>query len=270
MGCLLYIVFFLLISIVWALIKAGSRAAWNKLTEPADTLKKVERDSRYISRQMGFDDFESQEYMDVQRLGVCFARLAILVALADEKLEEVELFQILDFFSGAHPAYIEHIAKAIYRDLKNPDSIDWDYNFETTKKLLKKSKFEGLDAIFFDGLLSISAADGEISESELQTIIVIMLRLGWTQEKIETYIKSRFNIVDEVENEEEKISWACQVLDLDIDATIEEIKKRYRDLAKTNHPDIYAHMGTKAQELASERFKRIKDAYDILMQYKTG
>jgi len=270
MGCLLYILFFLLISIVWALIKAGSRAAWNKISEPSDTLKKVERDSKYISKQVGLNEIESQEYMDIQRLGVCFARFAILVASADNNLEEVELFKILDFFSGAHPSYIEHVAKAIDRDLKNPNSIDWIYNFEVTKKLFRKRKFKGLDAVFFDGLLSISAADGDISEIELQTIIGIMLRLGWSQKKIEAYIKSRFNIVDEVENEEEKISWACQVLDLDIDATIEEIKKRYRELAKTNHPDVYAHMGEKAQKAALENFKRIKDAYDILMKAKNS
>ena len=52
---------------------------------------------------------------------------------------------------------------------------------------------------------------------------------------------------------------ALRVLNLERSATFPEIKARYRELAKANHPD--ANGGDKAAE---ERLKRINQAYTIL------
>jgi curved DNA-binding protein CbpA len=51
-----------------------------------------------------------------------------------------------------------------------------------------------------------------------------------------------------------------QILDLEVDASQEEIKKSYRLLARKYHPD--KHNGDKIFE---DKFKEIKDAYDVLI-----
>ncbi len=50
-----------------------------------------------------------------------------------------------------------------------------------------------------------------------------------------------------------------EILGVDENATAEELRKAYRDLAKKNHPDA-----NQSDPQAEERFKAISDAYDIL------
>ncbi|MFH1277090.1 MAG: DnaJ domain-containing protein [Candidatus Eisenbacteria bacterium] len=42
----------------------------------------------------------------------------------------------------------------------------------------------------------------------------------------------------------------------------EEIRRKYRDLAKKYHPDRVAHLGDEFRALAEDRFKTIQDAYE--------
>ena len=51
-----------------------------------------------------------------------------------------------------------------------------------------------------------------------------------------------------------------KVLGVDKNATDEEIKSAYRELAKKFHPDNY--VGSPLADLAGEKMKEINDAYD--------
>ena len=55
------------------------------------------------------------------------------------------------------------------------------------------------------------------------------------------------------------------VLDVSRDASPEEIKKAYKQLANKYHPDIVLHLGDEFKEMAEERFKEIQQAYQELM-----
>ena len=50
-------------------------------------------------------------------------------------------------------------------------------------------------------------------------------------------------------------------LDLPRNASPEQIRKRYRELAALYHPDKVAHLGREFQELAENKFKSIQEAY---------
>ena len=54
------------------------------------------------------------------------------------------------------------------------------------------------------------------------------------------------------------------VLNVNKNASQEEIKKAYRKLANQYHPDKVAHLGKEFQNLAEERFKEIQEAYQTL------
>ena len=56
---------------------------------------------------------------------------------------------------------------------------------------------------------------------------------------------------------------AYSVLGLSPNATDEEVKKRYRELAKKYHPDNYAD--SPLADFASEKMKEINEAYDNIM-----
>ncbi|WP_025322781.1 TerB family tellurite resistance protein [Deferrisoma camini] len=55
---------------------------------------------------------------------------------------------------------------------------------------------------------------------------------------------------------------AYEVLGVAPDASDEEIKRAYRELAKKYHPDRVAHLGDEFRELAHRKFLEIQEAYD--------
>ena len=55
------------------------------------------------------------------------------------------------------------------------------------------------------------------------------------------------------------------VLGIKQNASPEDIKKAYRQLAGKYHPDKVAHLGEEFNELAEKRFKEIQKAYQELM-----
>lgn len=58
------------------------------------------------------------------------------------------------------------------------------------------------------------------------------------------------------------------VLGVSRDATEDEIKKAYRELARKYHPDNYA--GTNLAEVAEEKMKEINEAYDFIQKERQG
>lgn len=67
-------------------------------------------------------------------------------------------------------------------------------------------------------------------------------------------------------SKENRIKTAARVLGISEFASIDEIKKAYRLLAKKYHPDVNAFADEDEQLLAEERFKEISIAYDYLIQ----
>lgn len=57
---------------------------------------------------------------------------------------------------------------------------------------------------------------------------------------------------------------AFEVLGLPPNATDEQIRSRHRELVKAHHPDAHAHLGPVAAEEATERFREIQSAYELV------
>lgn len=55
-----------------------------------------------------------------------------------------------------------------------------------------------------------------------------------------------------------------KILEIDRNASQEEIKRAYRQLAGKYHPDKVTHLGEEFKALAEKRFKDIQKAYDEL------
>jgi DnaJ-domain-containing protein 1 len=57
---------------------------------------------------------------------------------------------------------------------------------------------------------------------------------------------------------------ALEVLGLPRDATQEQIRTRHRELVKEHHPDAHTHLGPVAAQEATERFREVQAAYELL------
>ena len=59
-----------------------------------------------------------------------------------------------------------------------------------------------------------------------------------------------------------------EVLGVSRNASIDEIKRAYKELSRKYHPDSY--VGNPLSSLAEEKFKQVKEAYDAIMKEKNG
>ena len=57
---------------------------------------------------------------------------------------------------------------------------------------------------------------------------------------------------------------ALEILGLPPSATSEQIRGRHRELVKEHHPDTHLHLGPVAAQEATERFREIQAAYELL------
>jgi DnaJ like chaperone protein len=59
---------------------------------------------------------------------------------------------------------------------------------------------------------------------------------------------------------------AYKILEISKSATVDEIKKAYRRMAKKYHPDKVIHLGKEHQKGAEEKFRQVQQAYEQLQK----
>ena len=101
-------------------------------------------------------------------------------------------------------------------------------------------------------LFGIAKADGNVAESELKSIENIANLLGVSQQE---FISLKNMFYRDVNSD-------YKILGVTANASNEEVKKAYRKMAITHHPDKVASMGEEYQKGAKEKFLKIQEAYE--------
>ncbi|MCE3294872.1 MAG: heat shock protein DnaJ domain protein [Crocinitomicaceae bacterium] len=101
-------------------------------------------------------------------------------------------------------------------------------------------------------LFGIAKSDGNVSDAELTAIRRIANLLRVSTADFES-VKNMFY---------RDVNSDYKVLEIEPEATPEEIKKAYRQMAVKYHPDKVASMGEEFQKGAKEKFQKIQDAYE--------
>ena len=57
-----------------------------------------------------------------------------------------------------------------------------------------------------------------------------------------------------------------EILGLTRGATLAQVKKSYRNLALTHHPDRVGHLGEEYRNIAEEKFKAISEAHQMILK----
>ena len=97
-----------------------------------------------------------------------------------------------------------------------------------------------------------------MANSEVEAIALIASYLGINPKDFESIKAMFYNSSDS----------AYKILELDSNATISEIKKAYRKMAKKYHPDKVSHLGEEHQKGAEEKFRKVQEAYEQLQKEK--
>ena len=178
--------------------------------------------------------------------------LLVLVAAvmkADGKVMKSELDYVKRYFSQSFGPAASQEAMLYLRDLLNQQIPLRDVSTQIRNRLDHASRLQLLHFLF-----GVSQADGRISSKEIRIIEQIAVYLGISVKDLGS-IKSMF--VDDTDA-------AYKILEIDTNASDEDLKKAYRKMANKYHPDKVAYLGDEIKKAAGEKFRKVKDAYDSI------
>ena len=107
-------------------------------------------------------------------------------------------------------------------------------------------------------LFGIAKADGHVADEEIKVLSNIAYLLEIPTADFES-VKNMFY---------RDVNSDYRVLGIESNATEDEIKKAYRQMAIRYHPDKVIHMGEEYQKGAKEKFQKIQEAYENIKKSK--
>jgi len=183
------------------------------------------------------------------------------IAMADGHLDAREKRLIHEFFaremgfSGMDLQYIEALIQETR--LVNPDLGQVARSFRSLG-----NREQSL--MLLDVCNQIAMADGRVTVSEDKELNYLASYLGIDSEEHER-IKTRYRHAGKGNGAQKNY---YSVLGISPNASKEEIKKAYRQMAGQYHPDKVSHLGKELVEFASEKFREINTAYNHIRKEK--
>lgn len=178
--------------------------------------------------------------------------LLVLVAAvmkADGKVLRSELEYVKQFFVRSFGSSSAQEAIKMLRDLLKQNIPVADVCYQIQKNMDYSSRLQLLHFLF-----GIAQADGQVASSELKMIEHMAQNMGISSKDFES-IKAMF-----IANTDA----AYKILEVDANATDEEIKKAYRKMAMKYHPDKVSYLGEDFQNAAKEKFQKVNEAYESI------
>ena len=196
------------------------------------------------------------------------------VAKSDGRVSELEarlITQVLDDLSQkvSGVSGVREYLKEVYNSQK--ENVDNAYETARNYKRAFNLNYDTCVArlTFF---LNLAYIDGEFNKSEQDVIINIAYGFGIDKEtldeiifKFDSFYGSRFGANhDEISQEND----AFEVLGLSKNASLEEVKARYKELVRQYHPDILMGRGESKEviERSTKKLQEINEAYGRLKE----
>ena len=178
--------------------------------------------------------------------------LASIVIKADGVQDQRELdFVRLQFVNMYGKERANH-AFALFKNINKQNNISTRQVCLQIKQMMDHPS--RLQLMHF--LFGIAKADGTVTEDEERQIYTIAGYLGISSRDYESIKAMFFN----------SSANAYKVLEIDKSASVDEIKKAYRNMAKKYHPDKVIHLGKEHQEGAEEKFRQVQAAYEQIQK----
>ncbi|WP_462102916.1 TerB family tellurite resistance protein [Campylobacter concisus] len=193
------------------------------------------------------------------------------VAKSDGRVSELEarlITQVLDDLSQKVSGVREYLKEVYNSQTENVDNA-----YETARNYKRAFNLNYDTCVarltFF---LNLAYIDGEFNKSEQDIIRNIAYGFGIDKEtldeiifKFDSFYGSRFGVDhDEISQEND----AFEVLGLSKNASLEEIKARYKELVRQYHPDILMGRGESKEviERSTKKLQEINEAYGRLKE----
>lgn len=180
--------------------------------------------------------------------------LSAAVMKADEKVVKAELDYVRNFFvrqfGEAEGTRLIMMLKEILKQDINVQEV----GVQVGQYMDYSSKLTLLHFLF-----GIAAADGQYHPDEVSVIESAAGYMGISRADFLS-VKAMF-----VKNTD----WAYTVLEITPNASNDEVKKAYREMAKKHHPDKVAQLGEDIKKTATEKFQQISAAYEEIRKQRS-
>ena len=182
--------------------------------------------------------------------------LSAAVMKADGNVKKSELDYVKSFFlQNFGQERAENYIKML-REILNKDYNLYDVSRQVGQYMNYSSRLQLLHYLF-----GIAAADGNVSNLEMDVIHTISMYMGVSESD---YLSIKAMFVREINATDN----AYKILGIDTNATDEEVKKAYREMAKKNHPDLVSNLGEDVRQAAEKKFQEINQAYETIKKQR--
>jgi DnaJ like chaperone protein len=179
--------------------------------------------------------------------GISLLVLIAAVMKADGKVLKSELDYVKRFFIQQFGAESAKDALKILRDLLKKEIPLRDVCTQISNNMDYPSRLQLIHLLF-----GVSASDNKFEPAEVSVIENISRYLGISSADYSS-IRSMF-IPD--------TNSSYKILEIESNATDDEVKKAYRKMAMKYHPDKVSHLGEDFRKSADEKFKKVNEAYE--------
>ena len=191
-----------------------------------------------------------QDRLQGQRNSFLMSLLVLSAAVikADGKTTSQELATLRSFFSRNFGAQAGGEAEEIVRELLNKD-----YNLYEVCGQIRSCMDYSQRLQLYHYLVALGACDG-LHQREIDVLETIATYIGLSKAEVDS-IFAQFRPNNESN---------YRILEIEPNATDEEVKKAYRKMAIKYHPDKVATLGEDVQKAAEEKFKAVNQAYEAI------
>ncbi len=197
------------------------------------------------------DIFNSQNAQPGQTTqGDFITSLVVLMAAvmkSDGRVLKSELDYVKEFFVRSFGAAQAQQATLMLRNILTQNIPVEDVSRQIGQRMDYSTRLELIHLLF-----GISKADGLVSPEELKTVERIAYYMGIKTEDFNS-IKALFS---------DNLDSAYAALEINAEATDEEVKKAYRKMAVKYHPDKVAYLGDDLKNQANDKFQQLNAAYE--------
>ena len=179
--------------------------------------------------------------------------LSAAVMKADGSVKKSELDYVKRFFLSNFGQERAEKYILMLREILKQDIQIYDVSQQVGRFMDYSSKLQLLHYLF-----GIASADGTTHDNEVDVISVISKYMGISSSDFQS-IKAMF--VQQVDS-------AYKILGIDANATDDDVKKAYREMAKKYHPDKVAYLGDDVRKSAEQKLQEVNEAYDKIRKQR--
>lgn len=193
---------------------------------------------------------EDQTWNQGQRNSFLMSLLVLSTAVikADGKTTSEEMSRLREFFARNFGSQAASEAEEIVREL-----LQKDFNLYEVCGQIRSCMDYHQRLQLYHFLVSLGSCDG-LHQREVDVLETIASYIGLSKGDSDS-IMAQFRPTNDSN---------YRILEIDPDATDDEVRRAYRKMAVKYHPDKVATLGEDVQKVAEEKFKAVSQAYEAI------